>query len=113
DVELAVRTAMGAGRGRIARQLLTESTLLAVGGGVLGLTVAWLGLDALVEFAARFTPRAREAAIDGPVLAFTLAAALLTGLGFGALPAVQARGAISSTLREGTGASAVRSRGRA
>src|SRR5206468_9591975 len=78
--ELAVRTALGAGRGRIARQLLTESTLLAVAGGVLGLGCGYLVRDLLVGFTSRFTPRADEISIDGTVLAFTLGVSVLTGL---------------------------------
>ena len=89
--ELALRSALGAGRGRIARQLLTESTLLAVAGGALGLLVAWLVRDLLVAFTARFTPRADEIAIDGVVLAFTLGVAVFTGLLFGLLPALTRR----------------------
>jgi predicted permease len=89
--ELALRTALGAGRGRIARQLLTESTLLAVTGGALGLLVGWLVRDLLVAFTARFTPRADEIAIDGIVLAFTFAVSVLTGLIFGLLPAFTRR----------------------
>ena len=86
--ELAVRAALGAGRGRIARQLLTESTLLAIAGGGLGLLVGWLVRDLLVAFTARFTPRAEEIAIDGTVLAFTLGVSVVTGLLFGLLPAL-------------------------
>jgi len=85
--ELAVRIALGAGRRRIARQMLTESALLALAGGALGLLVGWLLRDLLVAFMARFTPRAEEIAIDGPVLAFALGASILTGLLFGILPA--------------------------
>jgi predicted permease len=89
--ELALCSALGAGRGRIARQLLTESTLLAVTGGALGLLVGWLVRDLLVAFTARFTPRAGEIAIDGAVLAFTFAVSVFTGLLFGLLPAFARR----------------------
>ena len=88
--ELGLRAALGAGRGRLLRQLLTESTLLALLGGALGLVVAFLTRDALVEFAARFTPRAEEVEIDGAVLAFSLAATVLTGLLVGSLPGLPA-----------------------
>ena len=89
--ELSLRSALGAGRGRIARQLLTESTLLAVAGGALGLLVGWLVRDLLVAFTARFTPRAEEIAIDGVVLAFTFGVSVFTGLLFGLLPALTRR----------------------
>jgi len=89
--ELALRSALGAGRGRIARQLLTESTLLAVTGGALGLLVGWLVRDLLVAFTARFTPRADEIAINGVVLAFTFGVSVFTGLLFGLLPAFTRR----------------------
>jgi putative ABC transport system permease protein len=88
DRELALRTALGAGRGRLVRQLLTESTLLAVVGGVVGLAIASLGLDLLIAFAARFTARAHEITIDGSVLAFTFALSVVTGLVFGTVPAL-------------------------
>ena len=89
--ELAVRTALGAGRGRIARQLLTESTMLAIAGGILGLVCGYLARDLLVAFTARFTPRADEVRIDGTVLAFTLGVSVFTGLLFGLLPALTRR----------------------
>jgi putative ABC transport system permease protein len=88
--ELGVRAALGAGRGRLLRQLLTESTLLALVGGAVGLLVAYLTRDALVQFAARFTPRAKEVQIDGTVLLFSLAATVVTGLVVGSLPGLPA-----------------------
>ena len=88
--ELGVRAALGAGRARLLRQLLTESTLLALVGGAVGLLVAYLTRDALVQFAARFTPRAEEVQIDGTVLLFSLAATVLTGLVVGSLPGLPA-----------------------
>jgi predicted permease len=96
--ELAVRAALGAGRHRLLRQLLTESTLLALAGGALGLLVAALTLEALVGFAARFTPRAGEVRIDGTVLAFTLGLAVLTGLVVGTLPGLPAFERLARTL---------------
>jgi len=98
--ELAVRTALGAGRGRLARQLLTESTLLALTGGLLGLLLAAGALRLLVAFVTRFTPRAGEISIDGTVLLFTLAVSLVTGLVFGALPALS-RTTPADALKEG------------
>jgi predicted permease len=98
--DLAVRSALGASRSRLARQLLTESTLLALAGGLLGLLLAAGALRLLVTFVTRFTPRAGEIAIDGPVLLFTLGVSLLTGLAFGALPALS-RTAPADALKEG------------
>jgi len=86
--ELAVRAALGAGRWRLMRQLLTESVLLSIAGGALGLALAPLSLKMLVGFAARFTPRAHEVRIDGPVLLFTLAISAATGILFGLLPSL-------------------------
>src|SRR6185369_12044507 len=98
--ELAVRTALGADRGRLARQLLTESTLLALGGGLLGLLLAAGALRLLVTFVTRFSPRAGEISIDGTVLLFTLLVSLVTGLAFGALPALS-RTEPADALKEG------------
>lgn len=111
DREFAVRLALGAGRGRLFRQLITESTLLAVLGGAAGLALAAGGLQLLVAYASRFLPRADEIAINGPVLAFTLGVSLLTGLFFGSRAPLPASEGFSNTLKDGSrGSSAGRSR---
>ena len=86
--ELAIRSALGAGRARLVRQLLTESVLMSLAGGLLGLAIAPATLALLVKFAARFTTRAAEVRIDLPVLLFTLGISLATGLIFGFAPAI-------------------------
>ncbi len=109
DRELAVRVAMGASRARIFRQLLTESTLLALLGGAAGLLLAAGGLRLLVDYAGHFLPRADEIQINGPVLAFTLVVTLLTGLFFGSRAPLPAGDALVHTLKDGArGASAGR-----
>jgi putative ABC transport system permease protein len=111
--EIAVRSALGAGRSRILRQLFTESFLLALVGGVLGLFMAYASLELLTDFIGRLTPRAREIHIDSGVLLFTLAAALGTSLIFGTLSALFSRANLTSSLKEGsTGAGSGRRQNR-
>jgi len=100
--EIAVRMALGAGRARITRQLLTESALLAVCGGLLGLLLGYWGMNALVAIAPEGTPRINEVRMDQWVLAFTTGISLLTGFIFGLAPAIQgARADLNDTLKEG------------
>jgi len=100
--ELAVRTALGAGRTRLLRQLLTESFLMAVIGGLLGLLFTYASLQLLTDFVSRLSPRAREIHIDSGVLLFTLGAALGTSIIFGTLSALFSRVNLASSLKEGT-----------
>lgn len=88
--ELAIRAAMGATRRRLIQLVLTESFLIALPGGVLGLLLAYWGLKFLIALSPANLPRANEINIDGRVLAFTLAVSLLSGLIFGLLPGIQA-----------------------
>jgi predicted permease len=87
--ELAIRVALGAGRGRIARELLVESLLLGVMGGAAGLGLAYGGLRLLVAIGPANLPRLNEISIDLSTLGFTLAASLLSGIAFGMLPAIK------------------------
>src|SRR5712664_4012643 len=99
--ELGVRTAMGASRVRLFRQLLTESSLLALIGGALGLLLANGGLQLLTAYVARFTPRAREVHIDITVLLFTLGVAFFVSVLTGTAPSVARRENLITTLKEG------------
>ena len=102
DRELAVRAAMGAGRGRILRQLLTENLLLALVGGAGGLVLAAAGVRLLVEYAGRFLPRANEIAINGPVLLFALVVSVATGLLFGSRPTLPTGDRLAAMLKDGS-----------
>jgi predicted permease len=100
--EIAVRSALGAGRSRLIRQLLTESTVLSLLAGGLGLAVAFWGIRGLVLLAPKDLPRLDEIAIDIPVLIFTLAVSLIAGILFGIVPALRvSRVDLNDALREG------------
>lgn len=88
--EIAIRAAIGAGRGRVIRQLLTESVLLSVLGGCLGLAFGFGGLKILVLLSPPSLPRLQEASFDGWVLAFAIVLTLVTGVVFGLVPALHA-----------------------
>ena len=88
--EMAIRTAVGASRGRLVRQMLTESVLLASAGGALGLILAWWGVQALIHIAPRQVPRLNAIALDARIVLGTAAIALLCGLLFGIAPALAA-----------------------
>jgi len=100
--EIAIRTALGAGRWKVTRQLITESLLLAAIGGLCGLALAAWGLDALVAFNPGEIPRLTGVGVNAQALLFTLAISVATGLIFGLVPAWQAtRGNLNQTLRDG------------
>jgi predicted permease len=104
--ELAVRAALGASRGRLVREQLAESLLLALAGGALGLVLCALGVRGLSAYGAASVPRLGEIGVGPGVLLFTLALAVASGLAFGLLPAVRlARSELQPSLAEGRGGS--------
>jgi predicted permease len=103
--EIAIRAAVGAGRGRIVRQLLTESIVLSLAGGVVGVAAGYAGIRALLSLGPgnipRVGPGGSNVSLDWRILGFTLALAILTGILFGLVPALQtSRADLSSTLKE-------------
>jgi predicted permease len=100
--EFAVRTALGAGRGRLLRQFMTEGVLLSIFGGVLGLLLARVGVQALIRVYPTSLPRTSEITVDPLVLLFTLGVSILTGLIFGLAPLMHTRASgLVTALKEG------------
>jgi putative ABC transport system permease protein len=110
--EFAIRAALGASQSRVIRQLLTESILLALAGGALGLCLASWGTQAALRALPETLPRAQDVGLDGRVLVFTLGACMVAGVMFGLVPALKtSRPDLQSTLKEsGRGGSGVRHR---
>ena len=99
--EMAIRTAVGASRWRLARQLLTESILLSLVGGVIGLLLGYWGVQLILYMSPDAIPRSREIGLDWTVLGFTIGVSFLTGIVFGLLPAIQAGDVdVHETLKE-------------
>ncbi len=102
EKEVAIRLALGASRGRIIRQLLTESLMLSLSGGALGLLLAWFGIKALVAIGPKL-PRSVAIDLDGSVLLFTIFVSVVTGIVFGLLPALNASNLdLLKFLKQGT-----------
>jgi putative ABC transport system permease protein len=102
--EIAIRSAVGASRSRVIQQLLSESLILSLCGGALGLLAARFGIELLLKFFADKLPRMGEIGLDGPVLAFTFGLSIVTGILSGLLPALSmTRGDVSSALKQGLG----------
>jgi predicted permease len=100
--EVAVRAALGADRGHIISQLLTESVLLSLAGAIAGLVVAWAGLQIVITLRPANLPRLDETRLDGSVLLFTMALAIVTGILFGLLPALQlSKPDVTGVLKDG------------
>jgi len=100
--EFAIRAALGAGRGRVVRQLLTESVLLAIAGGILGLLLAAWGTKAAIAVLPRVLPRSNQVGLDSHVLSFTVCVSLLAGILFGLAPALKSSQTnLQEALKEG------------
>jgi putative ABC transport system permease protein len=111
--EISIRAALGAGRRRLVTQFLTESLVLSLVGGALGLLLAMWGMDALLALVGDGLPRSSEVSLDGHVVLFTAGVSVLTGLLFGLVPALQAsRPDLHSAMREGARGTGGRSSGR-
>ncbi len=104
QTEIALRTALGASRWRVIRQLLTESVLLAVLGGLLGVLLTFGGIAMFIALAPNWYPPTQEIRVDGMVLGFTIGISLLTGILFGLTPALQmSKPDLNQCLKEGAG----------
>jgi putative ABC transport system permease protein len=110
--ELATRAALGAGRGRLASELLTEAGLLWLGGGALGLLLGWAGLRTLMASAPRDLPGGIVPQLDATVFLFTLAATALTGIAFGIIPALRFSSPNAAAMLGGGGRSGIAGGGR-
>jgi putative ABC transport system permease protein len=106
--ELTIRTAMGAGAGRLLRQLLTESLILAMLAAAVGVAFAYGSMGLLINFAGQLTPRAREISVDGWVLGFAVLCATATTVLCGTLAAMQTRSSLSVSLKQEAAQSAPR-----
>lgn len=105
--EFALRGALGAGRGRLIRQLLSESVLIAVIGGGLGILFAYAAMGPLIQLASHFMPNTSRIALDGRILFVMTSVMLACGVGFGLFPALQAtRGDLIDSIKDGSGRSA-------
>ncbi len=110
--EMAVRAALGAGRWRLIRQMVTEALVLSTAGGAIGLLLAPIGMKVLARLVPMGLPGSAAPSIDGPLLGFTLALAIATGILFSLVPSVQAaRASLNDALKEG-GRAGLGARGR-
>jgi putative ABC transport system permease protein len=106
--EMALRSALGAGRWRLARHMLAESLLVALAGGAVGVAIAAGGVDLFLRIAGDTIPRSHEVSLDGVVLGFATAISVLSGLAFGLIPVLQNRSTrLDAALRDGTRGAAV------